>query len=79
MDIEARSKDKWLAVNEDILTKIKMELKGVWKVYIRTDRYFKEFWFNLWPLPQVSDSERISKFYLTSSLGSSKSVWLILQ
>lgn len=35
MEIEARSKDKRLAVNEDILTKIKMELKGVWKVYIR--------------------------------------------
>lgn len=52
MDIEAKSKGKQLAVNEDIPTKIEMDLKTAWKPYIRTDKYLKEYWFNLWPRPK---------------------------
>lgn len=43
-DIKENSKGKQLAINEEILTDIKIELKRVWTMYIRTNRCFKESW-----------------------------------
>lgn len=44
LDIKAKSQGKQLAINEDILTNIKIELKRVWTLYIRTNRCLKESW-----------------------------------
>lgn len=44
MDIKANSKGKQLSINEDTLTDIKIELKGVWTLYIIINRCLRESW-----------------------------------
>ena len=78
MDIKVKRKGKPLAINGDILTKIKMKSKRVWKLYFRTDTYLKEYWSDLWRVSKYLSRREYQSFsqylsscqYLSSSFGS---------